>query len=348
MEIDNLQLKLSQYTSQQRREALSDILSKITSFINDEDIGHYYKTTHHKVVIILEGIESEAVDRLQQLINYIEVNSDVTITIGMGHVVHEIHGVVESYKQAEKSLQYKMFFPKHKIIRIDDITEKTVKEFGGFNDVLTSLFNAVTSYDLKEIDIFLTKLFHIASTLQDKMVVYNFIVNALFEFEAKLSSMNESLYQFFGDKLQYHNELFQFETMDALQAWLSEKMHMVAESLYKKKQRPNYKLIVEVIQYVENNIANRLTLQEVADHFIYSPNYLGFIFKEETNEKFSNFLIKKRIEKACELLRDTRLKVYEVADSLSYKNLSHFSRQFKEIVGVTPADYRKECGVIEI
>jgi two-component system response regulator YesN len=213
---------------------------------------------------------------------------------------------------------------------------------------LTTLFNAVTAYDVEEIEVSLAKLFSFISGLKDKMVVYNFLVNALFEFETKLSSMNESLCQIIGDKIQCFNELLQFETMEELQAWLTEKMYKVAESLYKKKQRPNYKLIAEVIEYIEDNLAERLTLQDVADHFAFSPNYLGFIFKEETNENFSSFLINRRIEKACELLRDTRMRVYEVADAVGYKNLTYFSRQFKENTGLTPGDYRKECGVQEI
>ncbi len=344
VEIDNLQLKLSKYLPQERKEILSNIVRRITTQICTQKVGRYYKTTHHKIAIILEGSAEEAQQRLMQLVNLVEIHSEFTITIGMGRVVNDIHGIEESYKQAEKALQHKMFLHKQNIIRVEDITEKTVKELGDFNNLLSSLFNAVAAYDLKQIDSSLSKLFCFIGELQDKMTVYTFLVSALFEFEVKLISMNENLYQIIGNKLQYLNELFQFETMEALQTWLSDKMYKVAESLYKKKQRPNYKLIVDVIEYIEGNLGERLTLQEVADHFAFSPNYLGYIFKEEMTENFSNFLINKRIEKACELLRDTRMKVYEIADAVGYKNLTYFSRQFKENMGVTPGDYRKECG----
>lgn len=347
IEIDNLQLRLNQYLQKDKKTFLSNILEKIIIEISKQNLEYYYKTIHHKVAIIFGGTQEEIDLQLRSLINQIERHSECTITIGVGQEAQNIHTIAKSYKQAEKALQHKMFFHKQKIIKFEEITEKTSREFGSFNNLIDSLFNAITSYDLLQIDASLIQLFNYICNLKDKMVVYNFLLNTLFELEIKLNHMNESLYPVIGDKLQYLNELFQYETMDELRIWLSDKIYLIAEKLYIKKQRPNYKLIMEVIDYLEENISERLTLQEVSDHFSFSPNYLGFIFKEEMGENFSSFLINKRIDKACELLRNTRMKVYEVANAVGYNNLSHFSRQFKENVGISSKDYRNECGVKE-
>lgn len=55
---------------------------------------------------------------------------------------------------------------------------------------------------------------------------------------------------------------------------------------------------------------------------------------------FLDYLNKVRIEKAKELLANTDLKVWEIAEKVGYKNPKHFARIFKDITGLTPNEYR--------
>ncbi|XEC92946.1 response regulator [Paenibacillus tarimensis] len=103
----------------------------------------------------------------------------------------------------------------------------------------------------------------------------------------------------------------------------------------------NYRLIHEMIRYIQENLHRNVTLREVADHLLFSPNYLGTLFKEETGQNFSEFLIMQRMRRAGELLRDPKLKVYEVADRVGYRYMPYFTRQFKETFGMTPGAYRR-------
>ncbi|MEI0740010.1 helix-turn-helix domain-containing protein [Paenibacillus sp. JTLBN-2024] len=49
-----------------------------------------------------------------------------------------------------------------------------------------------------------------------------------------------------------------------------------------------------------------------------------------------------RMEKAGELLKDPRIKIYEVADKVGYRYMPYFSRQFKEVFGMTPGEFRRK------
>ncbi|UUZ97263.1 helix-turn-helix domain-containing protein [Paenibacillus sp. P25] len=97
-----------------------------------------------------------------------------------------------------------------------------------------------------------------------------------------------------------------------------------------------------MIEYVQERLQENVTLREVAEHFSFSPNYLGTLFKEETGRNFSEFVIMLRMNKACELLSQTKLKIYEVADRVGYRYLPYFSRQFRETFGMTPLEYRRK------
>jgi AraC-like DNA-binding protein len=56
----------------------------------------------------------------------------------------------------------------------------------------------------------------------------------------------------------------------------------------------------------------------------------------------SEYLSRSRIDMAKLILRDSRTPVLEISERLGFSSVSHFNRLFKEIVGVTPTEYRKE------
>ena len=73
-----------------------------------------------------------------------------------------------------------------------------------------------------------------------------------------------------------------------------------------------------------------------------SRSYASVLFKRETGEKFSDYLQGVRIEKSCALLRDTSLSVQETAERTGFFDTAHFSRVFKEKMGISPMEYRKK------
>lgn len=109
-----------------------------------------------------------------------------------------------------------------------------------------------------------------------------------------------------------------------------------------KEQTKNGKLIESVVADIRGRLHENVTLKDLAVRFSFSPNYLGVLFKEETGRSFNDFVIDLRMEKAKELLRNTRIKIYEVAEQVGYRYLPYFSRQFRETVGTTPLEYRRK------
>ncbi|WP_409346054.1 helix-turn-helix domain-containing protein [Paenibacillus sp. MBLB4367] len=83
-----------------------------------------------------------------------------------------------------------------------------------------------------------------------------------------------------------------------------------------KKKNPNRKLIGEIENYVAEHLEKTLQLRDVAKLFGFSPNYLGYVFKEATREAFGDFVTRKRMEKAKELLNDPKMKIYEAANGV--------------------------------
>ena len=86
-----------------------------------------------------------------------------------------------------------------------------------------------------------------------------------------------------------------------------------------------------------------LSLTWIAKEVLFmNENYLGKLFYKETNEKFSQYVMKIRIEKAKKLLESsTDYKVYEICELTGFSDPQYFSQAFKKYTGFTPSEYKK-------
>ncbi len=128
--------------------------------------------------------------------------------------------------------------------------------------------------------------------------------------------MNVDFYEILNWNSHQPAVLFQSETIHDILSWLRRRFFELSELLYLKNQRQKRKLIEEITSYVEGKLEHKITLNEVAAHFDFTPNYLGHLFKVETNTLFSDFLSELRMKRVCELLSDPSMKIYEIAEQL--------------------------------
>lgn len=104
---------------------------------------------------------------------------------------------------------------------------------------------------------------------------------------------------------------------------------------------PDESLIDQMTKYIENNYTDsNFTVQQMADNFDFSLNYISSFFKENTGQNIVFYLTNLRIEKAKALLVSTDMTVKNVAENSGYYNVSSFIRRFKQITGCTPGEYR--------
>ena len=78
----------------------------------------------------------------------------------------------------------------------------------------------------------------------------------------------------------------------------------------------------------------------LAEELHISKSYFQLLYKQQFGIAFHSDLLNSQIGKACRLLRETSLKIYEIAEKCGFVNTTHFMKQFKAKVGVTPTQYR--------
>ncbi len=105
-----------------------------------------------------------------------------------------------------------------------------------------------------------------------------------------------------------------------------------------KKRTASYRTQEQVLSYIDENYGNsELSTELLSNIFNISPNYLRKTFKDRYNETIKSYITRIRMEKAKELICTRKYKVYEVANSVGFKDLSQFRKTYKAYFNSTPS-----------
>ncbi|AFY53702.1 DNA-binding domain-containing protein, AraC-type [Rivularia sp. PCC 7116] len=104
---------------------------------------------------------------------------------------------------------------------------------------------------------------------------------------------------------------------------------------------PQYKL-QQIIDYIQAYLDTDLSLNKLAASVQMSPHYFSRLFKETTGFTPHKYVIRCRIERAQELLKQGKLSIAEIANSVGFVDQSHLNRHFKRLLGITPKDFSQQ------
>lgn len=122
------------------------------------------------------------------------------------------------------------------------------------------------------------------------------------------------------------------------------------DSVYKRSQeaisvlseQKTTKIIDKILLYIEENYNKELNLKSIAAVFFLNPAYLGQLFKSTVGESFNDYLNRKRIYVAKELVQSKELLVYEIIGRVGFNDHQHFYKQFKRYEGISFAEYKQK------
>ncbi len=97
-----------------------------------------------------------------------------------------------------------------------------------------------------------------------------------------------------------------------------------------------------IMQYIHNNYAEQITLDELAAIVSLSKSSVLELFKQYLHTSPINYLIEYRLKCAGRLLKDTEMSVSAIAADTGFDNIGYFCRRFKDLFGTTPTKYRKQ------
>lgn len=120
-----------------------------------------------------------------------------------------------------------------------------------------------------------------------------------------------------------------------------ETQHMTeTESLEKNRDIVLEEALEKCCAYIREHYVEDVTLSMLSDFIHMSPAYLSHVFKSNVGIGYKQYLTKIRMKKACEMLKNTNKKVYEIAALVGYDNYASFNKIFQKEFCVSPQKYR--------
>lgn len=221
-------------------------------------------------------------------------------------------------------------------------------ERNNIKDLLTitrknEILKCIGVLDKDRVERIIIELFDEMSSKQD--------VSGYFAQELLNELLNIFYYQFenqFGfsqiqkNRLESLRKLFQMQsTLHSQIAIAVETVKTTMSEYEDDRKNRDEKPILDAKKYIQEKFYMPLSLEEVSESIGMSPSYLSTIFKKKTGVGFVEYLTSIRIEEAKELLSNPQRSVSETAEEVGYKDTKHFTKKFKKIVGLSPAEYRK-------
>lgn len=101
-------------------------------------------------------------------------------------------------------------------------------------------------------------------------------------------------------------------------------------------------MILNVLTFIRENYRQEITLTDAASCCGVTPEYLSRVFTHEMGVNYTSFLQNFRVSIAKQLLLSGKYKVYEVSEAVGFHDQKYFTKVFKKLCGVSPAEYKRE------
>ncbi|WP_062046551.1 response regulator transcription factor [Bacillus sp. JCM 19034] len=279
------------------------------------------------------------VEKLQEAVER-HTKKDVSIYIGQD--VKRLEDISCSFETANTTMQFKYTIAEHRPLFYDDVIGRKINHTELESAIYHTLLAAIEENNQSE-----------AKEIVEKM--FNDFQLKLFAPEAIKTSINRCIHSVIktirnmdGNEteltklhqiLNWHHYTLTFEQLKNMFRLFVEEASNYLMELRKQNGKGD---IQKVKKYIEANYYKNISLKSISSQYYMNPVYMGQLFKKAYGMYFKEYLLEVRIEEAKKLLRQTNLRVYEIAEKVGFQSPDYFVTQFEKTEKMTPTEYRQK------
>ncbi|AEC02605.1 response regulator [Parasphaerochaeta coccoides] len=280
--------------------------------------------------------------------------------LAVGSVVRNVQDISRSYEDALTALNYSTIFPDQQILYIGDLEQGSAEAlFPGHiarrldQRLRGELASAIKLGTEEQTAVLIDRL--AASYMMDAgsgsgagaSAVGGFLMEMLAIFFEIASSFGSNLYEAASAPGQgERNLLGELGTMTSLNKackWCAQIAGRLHEHITGLRKNSHVRFIEDAKRLIyEHHAKATFGLEQICDMIGVSTSHFSMTFRKETGETFVRYLTLVRLEHAKELLRNTELKSYEIAEAVGFTEPNYFSFCFKRLIGMSPSQFRRE------
>lgn len=262
---------------------------------------------------------------------------DRTVSIIPSRVFNDINELHTIYQQLKEYVKYLIFYGKNKVIDMHELAHRKTISKGRVEQSIKTISESLKRDNNDQIIFEIDRIFGICTAAMDAESLLSFLheIQFLIEDYARKYCLQRAM-----DESSNQYEVY---SVEQLHSYIGSQFEMMIA----EKSISDFSHIPERmrkgIQYIHENYAQEIHIEDVAEHVGVSGEYLRHLFKADMKESFTEYLTRLRVEKAKKLLLEKRYRLYEIANMVGYNSGNYFSNTFKRVTGMKPQEYGEEC-----
>ncbi|WP_020619358.1 response regulator transcription factor [Paenibacillus daejeonensis] len=281
-------------------------------------------------------------DTYTRLRNRLQKELDIAIALFIGKQVPHLKKIALSAASAEESLNYRFATESEGVYLAEELSGKPLYYFDVDEELHTKLIYGIEANEREAYEAAAEAIFQM---IQDRKFAPGAVTNTV---RRVLIAVINIIRQLEGDEkeLRFFDEVFQWQDRyrslsqlrRVLLAFIGEASAYIADKRGEKSEGN----IEKVKKYIDTHYRENIYLKGIAADFYMNPVYLGQLFRKQYGVYFNEYLLSLRIEEAKRLLRQTKKRMYEIAELVGFQNADYFATQFEKLEQMTPTDYRNK------
>ncbi len=289
------------------------------------------------------------INKLNDVKSWVNKNMGLSLSIGIGNTCGSVEKVALSYISALDAMLYRVVLGKNVVVdaeqKINASKEKMVVE--DFDNILKNseedMVFALRNVNQEEAKKIIEQIMQASRQIaandvhQKERIAFLlsvFIIRVIYSLEI-------SNYRFYNKENDLYNEINEQISIDDMKIFISGIINEIIHAIEESDSKQNNFLVNKGLRYIKESVYEDVSLVTIAERLQIHPNYLSKIFKQVTDESFTDHVIRFKMTEAKKLLKTTNAKVYEISDKLGYKDVAHFTKLFKKHFGISPTEYRQ-------
>ncbi|TBL78521.1 helix-turn-helix domain-containing protein [Paenibacillus thalictri] len=302
-----------------------------------------------QVVVLLSDAPSEEEFRqelgaiAEKIKAHVAQYLNIEISIGISRPFRDLLHAPDAYEEGLAALQYRIRLGTGVILFIDEIEAKEQDPALYPRKEEKILLDAVRAGSREEARTALSEFIAEVLSREPSPQEYQLVLGELLAHLVELlHGTGRTVHQVFGEKSLFEH-IISARTADETEKWLyAAVMEPLMEILDQHRFTQAVNITESVIQMIHAEYSSDLQLETCAARLNFHPVYVGRVFRKEAGCSFSEYLSKYRLMQAKSLLKETDMKISDIAGHLNYQSSATFIRYFRKMEGVTPGQYREQ------
>ena len=346
--------KCTQHMSELDKQLLLFSIQNITQeLLGNNSAGLVVVLNDNEFVLLLDG-RLQRTQTLEDLLGEIADSMlsflDIPLSIGVGNCAFHLGELKYAYDNAVRAISQRFYREDAAILSVEDVLLRKEKDkieysskFAQINAARESFLAQVKGGEEAASRRELNGLFALLS--QGHVLGIEYVKGLCIELAGVLCRMllelEETGRESFLLVQDEMKRIFEAETIAAMEEILTAMAGRYCNT-YQALYATRYgNLVKTIIDMIDSRYMEDLTLLAIAEAVYMTQNYICLIFKRETGMTINAYLTRVRLQKACRLLDESKLKVWQIAEQVGYENAHYFSTVFKKAMGVQPQQYRQ-------